>query len=138
MSAGSPDQDERVAIASDRDLNIAIADLRAWCRARGFENTETTKVITAASEIGRNILKYAGSGHMEYRSAFAGARSGIQVSAFDSGPGIADIGKALEDRYSTSGTLGLGLPGVKRLVDRFDIQSAPGQGTRVTFTILRR
>lgn len=131
-------QAERCAIQSEMDLNIALSNLRSWAAARGFDNSETTRIVTAASEIGRNILKYAGRGHLEFQSAFRDAKQGIVVAAVDQGPGIPDLEAAMRDRYSTSGTLGLGLPGVKRLVDAFEVDSAPGKGTRATFWLWRR
>ncbi|MGB1007047.1 MAG: anti-sigma regulatory factor [Thalassobaculaceae bacterium] len=129
---------ERCAIASDTDLSIAITSLRHWLLARGFDNGEAARIMTAASEIGRNILKYAGHGHLQFQSAYRDLKRGIEVSAIDQGPGIEDVEAAMRDRFSTSGTLGLGLPGVKRLVDEFEIRSAPGKGTRATFRLWHR
>ena len=129
---------ETCIVSSDTDLSIAIASLRGWALSKGFNNAEATRIMTAASEIGRNILKYAGRGHLEYRPIFRHLKSGIEVSAIDQGPGIADIDAAMRDRFSTSGTLGLGLPGVKRLVDEFELDSSPGEGTRATFRLWHR
>ena len=141
MMSGAPSDPsnmERCSIRSDMDLSIALANLRAWALRRGFDNAETTRVVTAASEIGRNILKFAGHGHLEFQSAFRGTKQGVMVAAVDNGPGIADLEAAMKDRYSTSGTLGLGLPGVKRLVDEFEVDTEPGKGTRATFRLWRR
>lgn len=137
-NAGGRQRSEKHPIASDRDLSIAIANVRTWALAKGFDNGETTRIITSASEIGRNILKYAGHGYLEVQSVFRGMKPGIKVSAIDQGPGIMDLDKAMQDRFSTSGTLGLGLPGVKRLVDTFEIDSGPERGTRATFWLWKR
>lgn len=137
-NAQAPPRPEIWPIASDTDLRIAITSLRHWVLARGFNNGEATRIMTAASEIGRNILKFAGHGHLEFQSAYRDLKRGVEVSAVDNGPGIHDIDAAMRDRFSTSGTLGLGLPGVKRLVDEFEICSAPGKGTRATFRLWHR
>lgn len=129
---------EQHRIASDRDLNIALSDLRRRCGIADFKPSDVTRILTAASELGRNILKYAESGELQFRSAFKHSVSGIEVVAIDQGPGIPDLERALEDKYSTGDTLGLGLPGVKRLVDEFAIQSSTTEGTRVSFCIWRR
>ncbi len=89
-------------------------------------------VATAISELARNILEYARTGQIEVGVANKGSRIGLVVVALDSGPGIADISRAMQDGYSTGHGLGLGLPGVKRLMDEFMIVSAPGEGTCIT------
>lgn len=91
-----------------------------------------TKLITAASELVRNLLKYGGGGIVVIESVNNGRENGIRLIFSDKGPGIADISLAMKDGYSTGKSLGLGLPGTKRLVNEFDIQSAVGQGTTVT------
>ena len=132
------DQALRFSIASDLDLSIAIANLRKWALAKGFSETDATRFVTAASELGRNILKYASTGHILYSTVAKGIRTGIELSAVDNGPGIADIEKAMQDNFSTSGTLGMGLPGVKRLVDEFEIESNADLGTTATVRMWRR
>ncbi len=89
-------------------------------------------IATAVSELARNILKYADSGEIRLRVVAKGFRRGIEVVAEDRGPGISNPDEALKDHFSSSGTLGLGLPGVKRMMDEFQLESAPQQGTRVT------
>jgi serine/threonine-protein kinase RsbT len=89
-------------------------------------------IVTAVSELGRNILMYAGEGEVVVTTIDGSERRGIVVVARDQGPGIHDLQKAMLDGYSTSGSLGLGLPGVRRLMDEFAIESAPGRGTTVT------
>ncbi len=91
-----------------------------------------TKLITAASELARNLLKYGGGGMVSIESVNNGRENGIRLVFSDKGPGIADIDLAMRDGYSSGKSLGLGLPGTKRLVNEFNIQSAVGQGTTVT------
>ncbi len=88
--------------------------------------------MTTVSELARNILKYAGRGTIRLSCYGELGTEGIEIQAEDRGPGIADVEAAMRDHYSTSGTLGLGLPGVRRMMDSFTIDSAPGRGTRVT------
>jgi serine/threonine-protein kinase RsbT len=88
-------------------------------------------MATSISELARNIYLYAGKGTITISPIERGGAIGLQITAIDAGPGIPDIRKALEDGYTTSGALGAGLPGVRRMMDEFDIQSAPGEGTRV-------
>ena len=92
----------------------------------------TLTLGAGVAELGRNILTYAGSGEIVLRPAHAGSRRGISVVARDRGPGIPDVPLALQDGYSTSNSLGLGLPGTRRLMDEFAIDSAVGRGTTVT------
>ena len=87
---------------------------------------------TAVSELSRNIVKYAGRGEVYLQLVDRSGRVGVQVMAQDRGPGIGDPDSALTDHYSTAGTLGLGLPGVKRLMDEFELDTSPGNGTRIT------
>jgi serine/threonine-protein kinase RsbT len=97
----------------------------------GFTQVEMTVIATAISEIARNIIEHAKSGEIilcEYQN---GVKHGIQIKASDQGPGIPDVNRAMQDDYSTGKGLGLGLPGSKRLMDEFEIQSRVGQGTVV-------
>jgi len=91
-----------------------------------------TKLITAASELVRNLLKYGGGGNVTIESVNNGKENGVRLVFSDRGPGIADLGLAMQDGYSTGKSLGLGLPGTKRLVNEFNIQSTVGEGTTVT------
>lgn len=91
-----------------------------------------TKLITAASELVRNMLRYGGGGETTIEVVSRGRDNGIRLTFIDKGPGIPDIAKALQDGYSTGKSLGLGLPGTKRLVNEFDLKSVVGQGTTVT------
>ena len=99
-----------------------------------FSTSELTLIATAISEVARNIVTYAGSGEIVLRIVQRGPRRGLLVIARDQGPGIADIARAMEDGYSTSRSLGLGLPGSRRLMDEFELASELGKGTEVTMT----
>jgi serine/threonine-protein kinase RsbT len=99
--------------------------------AIGFDYAMTLKIKTAVSELTRNILKYAERGSVTI-TPLTSPKDGIKIFVRDNGPGIKDVETALSDNYSTGGTLGLGLPGVKRLMDDFDIDSEHNQGTRIT------
>ncbi len=97
----------------------------------GFSTGDATLIATAISELARNIVSYARKGQITLKMVNGLSRQGIAVIASDDGPGITDIRQALRDGYSTSGSLGLGLPGVRRLMDEFEITSQPGRGTMV-------
>lgn len=119
-------------IASDGDVVSARQHGRAMAEDAGFSAGDQTVIAAAISEVARNILTYARQGEIELRSERRSREMGIVVIARDAGPGIADLDLVMQDGYSTSGGLGLGLPGARRLMDEFDIQSGPGQGTVVT------
>ena len=121
-----------VAILGDRDIVQARQKGRELAGRLGFSSTELTLIATTISELARNIVLYAGRGEIMVRLVNHGERQGVIVSARDQGPGIPDIPRALQAGFSTSKSLGLGLPGVKRLVDDFEIASQVGQGTTVT------
>jgi serine/threonine-protein kinase RsbT len=122
----------RVPINTDKDIVAARQKGRALALSLGFSETDSTLVATAISELARNIVTYAKRGEIQIQ-ANGSSRPCIQVTAKDRGAGISDIKLALQDGFSTSGSLGLGLPGVKRLVDEFKIVSKIGKGTAVTF-----
>lgn len=107
---------------------------RALAAEVGFSGSDLTVIATATSELARNILTYATRGDMVFSGVQDGARSGIRITARDEGPGIPDIELALKDGFSTTNSLGLGLPGTKRLMDDLDIISNVGAGTTVTVT----
>ena len=121
----------RVTISSDQDIVIARQKGRSLALELGFSSGDATLVATAISELARNIVSYAGSGLIALKDVQGSARVGITVTASDNGPGIPNVSQALRDGFSTSGSLGLGLPGVRRLMDEFEIVSEPGQGTKV-------
>jgi serine/threonine-protein kinase RsbT len=122
----------RVAIHADADIVTARQAGRALAQQIGFVGSDLTVIATAISELGRNILQYAGGGEILLRPIQASSRRGLLIVARDEGPGIADITLAIQDAYSTSGGLGLGLPGTRRLMDEFEIDSVVGRGTTVT------
>ena len=100
--------------------------------AIGFDDIVSQMIATAVSELANNIIKYAGRGEILLERIIVQNRAGMEVIARDSGPGIEDIQKAMADHYSTGDTLGLGLPGVKRMMDEFELTSKPGKRTTVT------
>jgi serine/threonine-protein kinase RsbT len=121
-----------VSIASDQDVVVARHKGRRMAIELGFSESESTLLATAISELARNIVSYAGQGEMILCASQNSDRPGVIVIARDEGPGITNIEQAMRDGFSTSGSLGLGLPGVRRLVDEFEIVSQVGQGTTVT------
>jgi serine/threonine-protein kinase RsbT len=122
----------RVAINSDQDIVSARQKGRAMAIELGFSSGDATLIATAISELARNIVSYARKGQITLKGVQGSSRVGILVIASDDGPGILDIRQALRDGFSTSGSLGLGLPGVRRLMDEFEINSQPNRGTTVT------
>lgn len=122
----------QVPINSDQDIVAARQKGRSLAAAMGFSSGDATLIATAISELARNIITYAKSGEIRLTVINGSARQGIQLVAHDQGPGIADVQQALRDGFSTSGSLGLGLPGVMRLVDEFEIVSKENSGTTVT------
>jgi len=106
--------------------------------ALGFGTLERTKFVTAVSELARNTLVHGGGGTMTLMEVSANGRSGLQVDFNDTGPGIADVSLALRDGFTTARSLGLGLGGARRLVNEFEITSAPGVGTHVRIVQWKR
>ena len=124
----------RVPVTSEGDLVAARLKGRAMAHELGLSPTEATLIATAISELARNIVHYAQSGEIVLRLVNNGVRRGITIEARDQGPGIADTRLAVQEGYSTSGGLGLGLPGVRRIMDQFDITSELGRGTTIRVT----
>jgi serine/threonine-protein kinase RsbT len=122
----------QVSIGTDTDVIEARQVGRSLAAGLGFSATEATMIVTAISELARNILLYAKSGEIILRAIENNGRRGIGVIARDNGPGIPDVARALQGGYSTSGGLGLGLAGSRRLMDEFEISSVVGQGTTIT------
>ena len=118
-------------ITTEMDIVRARKVVRDAATSIGFGITDVTRIVTAASELSRNIYQYAGSGVMRWRILEQGARSGLELVFEDHGPGIPDVEKAMEMGYTTGGGLGLGLPGAKRLMDELTIQSTVGRGTTI-------
>ena len=128
------DDEIRVPITSDSDLVPARAQGRALALKLGFSRTEATLIATAISEIARNIVVHVGRGELALTPVYERDRYGLVVIACDTGPGIGDVGAALEQGSTWSGGLGLGLPGARRLMDEFHLASERGKGTIVTMT----
>ena len=126
------DAESRIAIESDADVVTARQRARQLAADLELSSTDQTLLATAISEVARNITTYAKRGEVLVSIVHEDNRRGIRVVARDQGPGIEDIDRALQDGYTTGGGLGLGLPGARRLVDDFSIDSAPGRGTTVT------
>lgn len=133
-----PANGRRLEVASDRDVVSARQLGRELAAEFGFSPGDQTVIAAAISEIARNILMYARRGEVSFQLVNDGARSGMVVVATDEGPGIPDVARALTDGYSTSGGLGLGLPGARRLMDEFEIETGAGRGTTVTMCKLKR
>lgn len=130
--------DLRVAVSRDADIVTARQLGRELAAKVGFVGSDLTLIATAISEVARNIISYAEAGEILLGMASRDGRQGLLVVARDEGPGIADIDLAMRDGYSTGKSLGLGLPGARRLMDEFEIWSEPGKGTRVTMRKWRR
>ena len=122
------------SIDSEASLVTVRGRVRATAVQLGFGIVDQTKLVTAASELARNVFRYAGSGRMIIEELDDSDRRGIRVTFEDNGPGIDDVELALRDGYSTGDSLGIGLPGAKRLVDELTIDSRPGEGTTVVIT----
>lgn len=123
-----------IAIRSELDIVQARQQGRALATEVGFDGPDLTLIATAISEVARNIVSYAREGEIVLRPITQPGRRGLMVVARDEGPGIPDIGLAMQDGYSTGKSLGLGLPGAKRIMDDFVIASEVGKGTTVTMT----
>ena len=119
-------------IRSETDASRTVLESTLYSREVGFDEVPSRIIATAVSELVRNILKYADSGEITLRRIKDYGRRGIEIEVSDRGPGIEDCEAAMQDHYSSSGTLGMGLPGVRRMMDEFSLESTPGEGTRVT------
>jgi len=125
---------EEIIIEREQDVVPLRNRVRDYGVKQGMSILNQTKLITATSELVRNLLKYGGGGKVIVESVNNGRDNGVRLTFVDKGPGIADISLAMKDGYSTGRSLGLGLPGTKRLVNEFDLQSELGVGTTVTIT----
>ena len=136
-ASGEPSRIE-FPIVSEADVLRARRSVRELAQELGFGTTDLTIIATAVSEITRNIVNYATRGHISIEPAQDRGRAGVTVRARDEGPGIDDLDLAMQDGFSTGRSLGLGLPGARRLMDEFEIVSTVGEGTTVTMTKWRR
>ena len=125
------ERSQAVPLRSGEDVVRLRQAVREQAVAVGLTLVDQTKIVTAASELGRNTVQYGGGGSASVSIVVNGSRRGVRLEFTDQGPGIADIQQALTDGFTTGGGLGLGLSGARRLSDEFDIQSEPGKGTRV-------
>ena len=120
-----------IYISQDADVIHAVFQSKEFSKEIGFQNTDQVMISTAVSELARNIIKYAKEGEVTLKIICQNLKKGIEILAIDKGPGIQDIDKALDENYSTGGTIGIGLPGTKRIMDDFHIESEPGKGTTI-------
>lgn len=123
---------DTMEIVREQDVVPFRNRVREFSTRIGMSLVNQTKLITAASELVRNMLKYASGGKVILEIISHNAKTGVRLTFADQGPGITDVAMAMRDGFSTGRSLGLGLPGAKRLVNEFDLKSEPGQGTTVT------
>ena len=125
------DDEFAVEVRTQGDVMRAAMQAKRCARAWGLDESRSALVATATSELAQNAVKYGGGGFVRLRALTRKNRGGIEIDVSDRGPGIANLEEAMKDHVSTGGTLGLGLPGAKRMMDEFSIDAAPGQGVRV-------
>lgn len=119
-------------VVSEQDVVLARQAVRKLAQEAAFSLVDQTKIVTAASELARNTVTYGGGGLMRWELLQDGGKTGVRLSFRDEGPGIPDMKLALTDGWTSGSGMGMGLSGTKRLVNEFDIDSTPGEGTRVT------
>jgi serine/threonine-protein kinase RsbT len=125
---------DEAPLRSDHEIVLARQLVRRLTQELGFSLVDQTKMVTAASELARNALVYGGGGSMRWELLDNGGRRGLKLTFSDEGPGIADLEIAMTDGWTSGKGLGMGLSGARRLVNQFEIDSAPGAGTRVSIT----
>lgn len=125
---------QKFSIAGETDVAYAALGAKKYAKQIGFAEVDQYMIATAVSELARNIFVYAKRGTIHLNSLETDQRRGIEVVAEDSGPGIHDIDQAMADSFSTGGTLGVGLPGTRRLMDDFQIDTDPDVGTKITIS----
>jgi serine/threonine-protein kinase RsbT len=125
---------EVLPVRNEKDIVLARQAVRRLTQEIGFGLVDQTKMVTAASELARNTVVYGGGGTMTCELALEGARRGLRLIFEDKGPGIPDVSLAMKDGWTSGSGLGLGLSGAKRLVNEFEIDSRPSEGTRITIT----
>jgi serine/threonine-protein kinase RsbT len=121
-------------LQSEQNIVASRQMVRSLCQELKFSLVDLTKMVTAASELSRNTLIHGGGGHMRWEFVESNGKRGLQLHFEDQGPGIPDVAAAMSDGWTTGNGMGLGLPGSKRLVNDFDIETEPGRGTRVSIT----
>jgi len=127
---GTPEE-TLIELRESSDYMHVIYSVKKLLAHIGFDEIQQSLVASAASELSTNIIRYAGCGTVMIKEIDRDGKTGIEITACDDGPGIGDINKVLQDHFSTGNGLGLGLPSVKRIMDDFQIKSAPGNGTRI-------
>ncbi len=127
-------RDDTLPVQSSNDIVRVRQMVREWAVEIGFSLVDQTKIVTAASELARNTLNYGGGGTVRLEMLNQDGRGGLRVIFEDQGPGIVNLELAMTDGYTTGGGLGLGLSGAKRLSNEFEIDSRPGEGTRIAIT----
>ncbi|HVI37232.1 MAG TPA: anti-sigma regulatory factor [Gaiellales bacterium] len=125
---------EALPLRAETDVVMVRHAVRTWAVQQGFTLVDQTKMVTAASEIARNTVVHGRGGSVQLEALADGVRKGLRLTFEDHGPGIADIELALRDGYTTGNGLGMGLGGARRLVNEFQIESRPGEGTKITLT----
>jgi serine/threonine-protein kinase RsbT len=129
---GTVQRTEVLPIKDSSDVVFVRQRVRVWALELKLSLVDQTKVVTAASELGRNTLEHGGGGELEIAEVSNGVRKGLRLTFSDKGPGIEDVKQALTDGFTTKQGMGLGLGGSKRLMNEFEIKTAPGKGTTVT------
>jgi serine/threonine-protein kinase RsbT len=127
-------KEETMPVQSREDVVMVRQAVRKWAIEAGFSLVDQTKLVTAASELARNAVIYGGGGTVRLEHVETFGRRGVRLTFEDNGPGIADVGQAMQDGFTTGAGLGLGLSGAKRLSNEFEIQSRLGEGTTVSIT----
>ena len=135
MTVPAPDS---LTVRAGDEISMVRHLVRDWAVRLGFSLVDQTKMVTAASELARNMVTYGGGGTVHIESPEVDGRHGLRLTFEDRGPGIPDIERALKDGYTTGNGLGLGLGGAKRLSNEFEIFSRPGEGTRISITRWKR
>jgi serine/threonine-protein kinase RsbT len=130
----TPLRSETLPLRDASDILLVRQLVREYATQFGFSEIDQTKLVTAASELGRNTMIHGGGGTMLLETVVRGERRGVRLTFEDKGPGIADLELAMTDGFSSNGGLGLGLPGARRLSSEFEVVSRLGAGTRVTMT----
>lgn len=125
---------DKIDLRTENDILVARQRGRRVAEGLGFSQSELTMIATAISELTRNVIVYADHGEVEISTVRNGHKQGVRIVVADQGPGIADVELALQDGYSTGGSLGIGLPGTRRLMDEFNIDTVLGVGTTITVT----
>ncbi len=124
----------KIRIKTENDIIISRSAAKNVAKEMGFGIVDQTKIATAISELARNVVAYAEEGFLVVKVVHEGNRDGIEIICEDRGPGIEDVALALKEGYSTSGGLGMGLCGARKLMDGFEIESEVGKGTRIVVT----